>query len=279
MLQIIAVSTAILVSNLDYVWHDKRTRKFKSMRLFLYLLTVITLILSIVVSIQDDKQHKNEIKQLTFALDTLQKQTSEIRIEAKHSGIRQKSQMELLIESNKILRESLAPFQELAKERYPGMGDKKALEKLELDIAEVEKRATEIEDTMKSIPEYGLVAKIDFLGFDETIPNGMGVTKLYQWGGKYIKENGNNTITQDCSSKAINHYKSVIEKYPNFPFPYIVIGRCYKLNKNIEWSEYIKIAQKIFRVTTKIPFHAISHDQALQEANSLLLNIENQSKD
>ncbi len=278
LLQILAVSTAILVSNLDYVWHDKRTRKFKTMRVFLYFLTCITVILSVIVTVQDDQQQRQDLQQLTSALDNLQKETSTIRVEAKNSDKAQKSQIAVLIESNKRLQDSLAPFQDLAKERYPGMDGKEALEKLGTDIAAVEKRAIELENTLKSIPEYGSMAKIDFLGFDETIPNGMGSTKLYGWEGEYIKHNKDETITQSCSENAINHYKSVIGKFPNYPFPYIVIGRCYKVNNNTEWSTYIKSAREILVRTTKIPFHAISHDQALKEANSMLLDIENQSK-
>lgn len=144
-LQIIAVLTAILIANLDYLWHDKRTRKFKHTRLFLYLLATITLIVSVVVTIQDDRQHEREVQQLTSALDNLQKETSTFRSEAKNTGKEQQSQMAVLIEGNKKLQDSLAPFQDLAKKRYPDLEGKEALEKLRTDISAVEKRAAELE--------------------------------------------------------------------------------------------------------------------------------------
>jgi hypothetical protein len=149
-LQIIAVLTAILIANLDYLWHDKRTRKFKRTRLFLYLLAAITLILSVVVTIQDDRQHRHEIKQLTSTLDNLQRETSAFRSEAKNSGKEQQSQMAMLIEGNKRLQDSLAPFQDLAKKRYPGLEGKEALEKLRTDITAVEKRAAELEKKVQA---------------------------------------------------------------------------------------------------------------------------------
>ncbi len=276
-LQIIAVLTAIIIANLDYLWHDKRTVKFKRTRLFLYFLAFITLILSVVVTIQDNRQHVYEVEQLTSTLDKLHKETSTFRTESKDTGKEQQSQMAMLIEGNKKLQDSLTPFQDLASKRYPGLEGKEALEKLKTDITAVENRATELENTFNSIPEYGLEAKTDFYGFDETIPNGMGVTKFYKWSGEYIKENGDKTYTSDCSDRAINHYKSIIEKYPNYPFPYIIIGQCYKSKYNIEWIAYIKNAQEILRRTTKIPFHAMSHDQALELTNNLLSHLENKS--
>jgi len=144
-LQLIAVLTAILIANLDYLWHDKRTRKFKRTRLFLYFLAGITLILSVVVTVQDNRQHKVEVTQLTSALSDLKKETSTLRTEAQNTGKEQKSKMEELIEGNKKLQDSLAPFQDIAQKRYPDLEGKEALEKLKTDITAVEKRAAELE--------------------------------------------------------------------------------------------------------------------------------------
>ncbi len=149
-LQTTAVLTAILIANLDYVWHDKRTRKFKRTRVILYVLAAITLVLSVVVTIQDDRQHRNETGQLTSVLNNLRKETATLRDEAKHSGREQQSQMAELIEGNKKLQNSLAPFQALAKTRYPGLEDREALEKLRADITAVEKRAADLEEKVQA---------------------------------------------------------------------------------------------------------------------------------
>ena len=144
-LQTTTVLVAILIANLDYVWHDKRTRKFKRARVVLYALAGIMLCFSIIVTIQDDRQHRNETGQLTSALENLKKETATLRSEAKQSGKEQQSQMVELIEGNKKLQNSLAPFQALAKMRYPGLEDREALEKLRSDITAVEKRAADLE--------------------------------------------------------------------------------------------------------------------------------------
>jgi hypothetical protein len=148
--QTIAVLTAIVIANLDYLWHDKRTRKFKRTRIFLYVLAALTLVLSIVVTIKDDRQHQHEIGQLTTALHTLQNETSTLRAEAKQSASQQQSQMVELIEGNKRLQSSLNPFQTLAKTRYPGLEDSEALERFRSDIAAVEKRASDLEKKVQA---------------------------------------------------------------------------------------------------------------------------------
>ena len=149
-LHVVTALTVFLIAILDYVWHDKRTRRFKCTRLFLYLLAAITLILSVVVTIQDNRQHDHEIERLTSALDSLQKETSTFRNEAKDTGKEQQSQMAALIEVNKKLQLSLAPFQDLANKRYPGLEGSEALERLRIDVAAIEKRAFELEKKIKA---------------------------------------------------------------------------------------------------------------------------------
>jgi hypothetical protein len=149
-LQITAVLTVIVIANLDYLWHDKRTRKFKRTRLSLYFLAAITIILSVVVTIQSDRQHEYEMKQLTSALSNLQGETSTFRTETKNTGKEQQSQMSILLEGNKRLQDSLAPFQDIAKRRYPDLEGKEALEKLRTDITTVERRAAELEKKVQA---------------------------------------------------------------------------------------------------------------------------------
>jgi hypothetical protein len=55
-LQIAPVLVTVLVANLDYVWHDKRTRKFRRTRLLLYVLSGVMLILGVVATIRDEDQ-------------------------------------------------------------------------------------------------------------------------------------------------------------------------------------------------------------------------------
>jgi hypothetical protein len=70
-LQIFAVALAILVNSLDYLWADKRTRKFKRGRLALFVLSFAFLIGGIIVTVNDDFQNRLEKQELTTRLDVL----------------------------------------------------------------------------------------------------------------------------------------------------------------------------------------------------------------
>jgi hypothetical protein len=69
-LQILAVTIAILVNRLDYVTHDKRTKKFKTGRRFLFVLSVCFLIASIIVTINDESAKNKELKEVTDRLNS-----------------------------------------------------------------------------------------------------------------------------------------------------------------------------------------------------------------
>lgn len=199
-LQLIAVLTAILIANLDYLWHDKRTLKFKRTRLFLYFLAGITLILSVVVTIQDDRQHE----QLTSSLRDLKKETSTLRTEAQNTGKEQKSKMEELIEGNKKLQDSLAPFQDIAKKRYPGLESKDALEKLQTDITAVEKRAAELEKKVQASdpvlqPIRAAKATIEL----QVESNDQVNTRYIDSGGYFALARGKNPILVTAGNEAI----------------------------------------------------------------------------
>jgi hypothetical protein len=68
-LQILNVLVAVLIANLDYLWHDKRTVKFKKTRFSLYIVLSILLGINIYVTITDDLDKKQEIANLTSKLD------------------------------------------------------------------------------------------------------------------------------------------------------------------------------------------------------------------
>jgi len=70
-LQVLAVGLAILVNNLDYLWSDKRTLKFKRGRLVLYVLSFAFLIGSVFVTVNDDLQNRLEKQELATRLDAL----------------------------------------------------------------------------------------------------------------------------------------------------------------------------------------------------------------
>jgi hypothetical protein len=70
-LQILNILVAVLIANLDYLWRDKRTSKFKNTRFLLYIVLSILLVVNIYITINDDLEKKQEIANLTRKLDDI----------------------------------------------------------------------------------------------------------------------------------------------------------------------------------------------------------------
>ncbi|MEQ1936435.1 MAG: hypothetical protein ABL962_21485 [Fimbriimonadaceae bacterium] len=68
-LQFVAVGFAVLTATLDYVVRDKRTLKFKRLRICLYCIAGALLIVSLAVTVSDDVVRKEEIAALRQELD------------------------------------------------------------------------------------------------------------------------------------------------------------------------------------------------------------------
>jgi hypothetical protein len=73
-LQVLAALVTGLIALLDYKWYDKRTLKFRRARRSLFLLILILLVASILVTIQDEQNKEREMEDLTNGLDEITKQ-------------------------------------------------------------------------------------------------------------------------------------------------------------------------------------------------------------
>ena len=80
-LQILNVLVAVLIANLDYLWHDKRTLKFKKTRFFLYIALSILLGINIYVTITDDRNNKREIAARDIKITELTVKVEDIKDE------------------------------------------------------------------------------------------------------------------------------------------------------------------------------------------------------
>jgi len=80
-LQILNVLVAVLIANLDYLWHDKRTLKFKKTRFYLYIALSILLGTNIYVTITDDRNNKREIAVRDIKITELTAKVEDIKDE------------------------------------------------------------------------------------------------------------------------------------------------------------------------------------------------------
>lgn len=67
-LQILAVVSALLTTTLDYVARDKRTKRFKRLRVGLYCVTGLSLVAALAVTVGDDLARRRELAALTDEL-------------------------------------------------------------------------------------------------------------------------------------------------------------------------------------------------------------------
>jgi hypothetical protein len=78
-LQITAVGLAVLVGALDYVWHDKRTRRFKHTRKLLFVFVAIFLFTSVLVTVFDDLENNRKEAELRGQLVAVQEQNDSLQ--------------------------------------------------------------------------------------------------------------------------------------------------------------------------------------------------------
>src|SRR3972149_6418111 len=119
LLQILAVVLALLVTNLDYIWHDKRTLKFKRARLALYVFSGAFLIISIVVTVQSERKADRESQELRVKLGELTHET-----QAGANIVKE-------------LQNQLQPFITLAREKYPFPDLNESLKSLHSDLQKI----------------------------------------------------------------------------------------------------------------------------------------------
>jgi len=87
LLQLVTVVSAIVSSSLDYKWHDKRTKSFKTGRIILFTLTGVLLLLSIGVTIVDDYQSNRKEEELSADLKKVQGQNDGLQQSIKVLGV------------------------------------------------------------------------------------------------------------------------------------------------------------------------------------------------
>lgn len=118
-MQVLAVGLAVLISALDYVWHDRRKRTFKKGRNLLFLFSALFLVGSIITTIHDDYDNNQKEEHLRTQLNKVQEQ---------NDGL-QKGVAVLSDKSSHILTEQRNNFiSDLNDQRRIGLGTAKKIE-------------------------------------------------------------------------------------------------------------------------------------------------------
>jgi hypothetical protein len=159
------------------------------------------------------------------------------------------------------LERQLGPFRSAAAVWFPG-DVKEGLKRLGDKITKLE---SDQEDQLR----YAHVAKYEFNGDVST--GGMFTGgPLSGWTKQYVVDVGGGKTNYDCNPEAISYYLSILEKHPDFPYPYYPVAMCYLATNKKEWKEYalkgVAIAEKI----VKVPGHVVAYDELLGRLKEML---------
>jgi hypothetical protein len=149
----------------------------------------------------------------------------------------------------------------------------KQISGLKRRIAELEKESAERKvepERLKDPERYSEMAMWTMDGRIK-LPDGQFVeTPVAGWSDTYRREKPGEPVRWRCGSVALFHYREVIEKYPEFPFPFCVLAQCLKAKGEPSWQEYARKGLSVLEKTVKISGHVSDHDEALAELQVLL---------
>lgn len=98
----------VVVSALDYYrWHDKRTKRFKTLRAVLFALLGLALAIACVQIIGDDRAQRADRQALSANFDQLKGQNADEAARAQDRAGNLQAKLATVIEGNRVLRESL----------------------------------------------------------------------------------------------------------------------------------------------------------------------------
>src|SRR5260370_24324770 len=114
---------ALLAISTQYLWYDKRTKKFKIARNLFFVLTIILFAIGMWVTINDNQEKSNARLGLQKSFDSIKHNFDSIKVDLeKNTWFISK------------LDSQISPFILLAKKRYPNLNSDEALSKLRGDV-------------------------------------------------------------------------------------------------------------------------------------------------
>lgn len=133
-------------------------------------------------------------------------------------------------------------------------------------------QSAKTESTLIALRDYSSVARLDALGN----PPGAGIgsdlkvdtelTKLLE--GTYTVARSRIFMKRD--PEAEQRYRTVIERFPKFPFGYYFLAICLRERGDKKWRMHAEHAVEILHKTTQIDGHNSNHDEVFQKLLSWL---------
>lgn len=138
----------------------------------------------------------------------------------------------------------------------------RTLQKADAALAEVEVRA----DAVRNFTD---IARLNLIGKSST-PGAEGrVTPISLALAGTFEMHGTQAVFKEDSDSE-RTYRSVIERFPRFPFAYWVLADLLKRRGDPSWTSYAYLAEHVLKKTTEVPGHDPGHDDALQAIEQML---------
>ena len=276
--QFLGILVGVAVGLLDYIWHDKRTTRFKKARSYLLFgLFPILLGVSILIVILDDRDHRTEVAQLHARFDESNQKAKDAEAMAAKRDAVSVSQFAEVHQENQRLELMLRPFVSLARQRHPETSSSDALSKFAVELSQQRRELTtqrqevsSLKDLAEASKEYSSIAALNGIGITgiagaglvETTP----ISKLLD--GTYTRDGDRYTYL--CTDETVAKFRNAVFQAPKFPFSYYALTFCFQRQNNPEWITYASQAVKILRKTTLIAGHNPSQDAILAELEKTL---------
>lgn len=156
-------------------------------------------------------------------------------------------------------------------------GQAEKIKKISEEATSVLLEAQKAKGIFDSMRKYGDFARI---AFDGSIFLGGGIgtnSNLTGWDGDFVELHKNRKAgtlqikgAEMCTAAALDQYRSIVKKYPFWPFSHYILAICLKDQNDKSWENHASKAFEILEKTTAVPNHNSDHSLIMQEVKKLL---------
>jgi len=146
---LITTGAGLLQIGLEHKWHDKRTKKHKTIRSFLLLLMIVGFLSASILVVYDDRQSELQVRTLTDLKDNAEKATKD----SEKRELKAVEDRERIKEELEELQTRIKPVIKLATKKYPTLDINSALVKLADDVQDLQKQNEELRKITKDLAE------------------------------------------------------------------------------------------------------------------------------
>ena len=165
---------------------------------------------------------------------------------------------------------------DLMRERYPGLTEQEALDRVDEELRGLRARSEELESELDGLRMYGDVSTLGLDGIPSMIGDGLAwdspLSQALEGIGlmevSLLEREGQREVR--CGQPALDKLTAAIEIEPAFPLAIWLLALCMHGNGDGDWVGHAERALEILGHTTQIAGHHPAHDAAQRDLRKLL---------